>query len=198
MNKIGYQRLLPIIGLATALFVSAGPVCALEQIEEVGAEDGFEQDTILKDAGSFFGSGAAGLADVISKIFKEQGKPNAYIKGTEASGAFVVGARYGDGTLYMKNGTNAKVYWTGPSVGFDAGGNVSKVFVLVYHLPDTDTVFQRFPALDGSFYYIGGVGANYHQVDNIVMAPIRLGVGLRAGVNLGYMHYRREKSWNPF
>ena len=194
MHIIGYQRLFPIIVLAASLSVGAGPACA----EEEGAEDGFEQDTILKDAGAFFGSGAAGLGDVISTIFKKYGKPNAYIKGTEASGAFVVGARYGDGTLYMKKGKSAKVYWTGPSVGFDAGGNVSKVYVLVYHLPNTDAVFQRFPAIDGSFYYIGGVGANYHQVDNIIMAPMRLGVGLRAGVNLGYMHYRRTKSWNPF
>ena len=190
MHVVGYQRLLPVVVLAATLFAGAGSADA--------AEDGFEQDTILKDAGDFFGSGAEGLADVISKIFKEHGKPNAYIKGTEASGALVVGARYGDGTLYMKNGKKAKVFWTGPSVGFDAGGNLSKVYVLVYHMPNTDAVFQRFPAIDGSLYYFGGVAVNYHQVDKIVLALMRLGVGLRAGVNLGYMHYRREKSWNPF
>ena len=90
------------------------------------------------------------------------------------------------------------MHWTGPSIGFDAGGNLSKVFVLIYNLPSHATIFQRFPAIDGSFYYIGGVGANYHQVDNIVLAPIRLGVGFRAGVNVGYMSYSREKTWNPF
>ena len=163
------------------------------------AESGetYEQDTILDEAADFFGEGAEGLGDVVEKIFKEHGRPNAYIKGQEASGAIVVGARYGDGRLISHTGS-VEVHWTGPSVGFDAGGNLSKVFVLVYNLPNLDAIFQRFPAIDGSFYYVGGVGANYHQVDNIVLAPIRLGVGLRAGVNIGYMHYRREKSWNPF
>jgi len=189
MNIVGHSRLLVFV-LAASLFAGAGPAWA--------ADDGFEQDTILKDAGDFFGSGAEGLADVISKIFKEHGKPNAYIKGTEASGALVVGARYGDGTLYTKSGKKVTVHWSGPSVGFDAGGNLSKIYVLVYHLPNTDAIFQRFPAVEGSIYYIGGVGVSYHQVDKIVLAPMRLGVGLRAGVNLNYMHLRREKSWNPF
>ena len=160
--------------------------------------DTYEEDSILDEATNFFGEGAEGLAEVIEKIFQEHGRPNAYIKGSEASGAIVVGARYGDGTLISKGGGATKVHWTGPSIGFDAGGNLSKVFVLVYNLPSHDKIFQRFPAIDGSFYYIGGVGANYHQVDNIVLAPIRLGVGFRAGVNIGYMSYSREKTWNPF
>ena len=161
-------------------------------------DDTYEQDTILKEAGDFFGSGAEGLADVIEKIFKDKGRPNAYIKGQEASGAIVIGARYGDGMLVRKAGGVAKVHWTGPSIGFDAGGNLSKVFVLIYNLPNTEAIFQRFPAIDGSFYFIGGVGANYHQMDNMVLAPMRFGAGFRAGVNIGYMHYRKEKSWNPF
>ena len=94
-----------------------------------------------------------------------------YIKGQEASGAIVIGARYGDGTLVRKAGGTTKVHWTGPTIGFDAGGNLSKVFVLIYNLPNTEAIFQRFPAIDGSFYFIGGVGANYHQMDNIVLAP---------------------------
>jgi len=161
-------------------------------------EETYEQDTILKEAGDFFGGGAEGLADVIEKIFKDKGRPNAYIKGQEASGAIVIGARYGDGTLVRKAGGSVKVHWTGPSIGFDAGGNLSKVFVLIYNLPNTEAIFQRFPAIDGSFYFIGGVGANYHQMDNMVLAPMRFGAGFRAGVNIGYMHYRKEKSWNPF
>ena len=162
------------------------------------SEDTYAEDSIMDEATGFFGEGAEGLAEVIEKIFEEHGRPNAYIKGSEASGAIIVGARYGDGTLYSKSGGATKVHWTGPSIGFDAGGNLSKVFVLVYNLPSHATIFQRFPAIDGSFYYIGGVGANYHQVDNIVLAPIRLGVGFRAGVNIGYMSYSREKTWNPF
>jgi len=162
------------------------------------SEDTYAEDSIMDEATGFFGEGAEGLADVIEKIFEEYGRPNAYIKGSEASGAIVVGARYGDGTLISKSGGSTKVHWTGPSIGFDAGGNLSKVFVLVYNLPSHATIFQRFPAIDGSFYYIGGVGANYHQVDNIILAPIRLGVGFRAGINIGYMRYSREKTWNPF
>ena len=178
--------------LIVACLYPAAPV----QAEE--SKDTYEEGTILKEAGDFLGAGAEGLGEVIEKIFKEKGRPNAYIKGTEGSGAIVVGARYGEGVLNRKSGGQTQVYWTGPSVGFDVGGNLSKVFVLVYNLPNTDAIFQRFPAVDGSYYFIGGVGANYHQVDNIILAPIRLGVGLRAGVNIGYMHYSREKSWNPF
>jgi len=161
-------------------------------------DDTYEEDTILKEADAFFGGGAEGLADVIEKIFKDMGRPNAYIKGQEVSGAIVIGVRYGDGTLVRKAGGSTKVHWTGPTIGFDAGGNISKVFVLIYNLPNIEAIFQRFPAIDGSFYFIGGVGANYHQVDDLVLAPMRFGAGFRAGVNIGYMHYRKEKSWNPF
>ena len=161
-------------------------------------DDTYEEDTILKEADAFFGGGAEGLADVIEKLFKDMGRPNAYIKGQEVSGAIVIGARYGDGTLVRKAGGSTKVHWTGPTIGFDAGGNISKVFVLIYNLPNIEAIFQRFPAIDGSFYFIGGVGANYHQVGNLVLAPMRFGAGFRAGVNIGYMHYRKEKSWNPF
>jgi hypothetical protein len=135
---------------------------------------------------------------VIEKAFKDHGRPNAYVKGEEASGAITVGLRYGNGTLVMKGGGSRKVYWQGPSIGFDFGGNVAKVFVLVYHLPKTGAIFQRFPAVDGSFYFVGGVGINYQQRDNIVLAPIRLGVGLRAGASIGYMHYTPKKTYNPF
>ena len=162
------------------------------------AEDTYDEATILKEADSFFGEGAEGLGKVIEKIFKDMGRPNAYIKGQEASGAVIVGARYGDGTLIQKNGSTRKVHWTGPSIGFDAGGNLSKVFVLIYNLPNSEAIFDYFPAVDGSFYFIGGVGANYHQLDDIVLAPMRFGAGFRAGINIGYMHYRKEKSWNPF
>ncbi len=190
------DRQVSVWAILFALLISYLTLTSSARAEE--SADTYEQDTILEEAGDFLGEGTEGLAEVIEKIFKDQGRPNAYIKGTEASGAIVVGARYGDGVLIRKSGGKTQVHWTGPSIGFDAGGNLSKVFVLVYNLPNTDAIFQRFPAIDGSFYFIGGVGANYHQVDNIILAPIRLGAGFRAGVNIGYMHYRREKSWNPF
>ncbi len=158
----------------------------------------YNQDTVIHDAVEFFGKGSAGIAKVIAKAFKDQGRPNAIIKGEEVGGALVVGLRYGDGTLEMKNGAHEKVFWTGPSIGFDAGANASKVYVLVYHLPSLNAIFQRFPAVDGSLYYVAGASINYQRADGIVLAPIRLGVGLRAGVNLGYMHYTRKKTWLPF
>ena len=162
------------------------------------SQDEYDQDSILKAATDFFGRTTEGLAKVIEKAFKEQGRPNAYIAGEEAAGAITVGLRYGDGVLKMKSGGGTKVYWAGPSIGLDLGGNASKVFTLVYKLPRADAIFQRFPGVDGSLYYIGGAGINYQRADGITLAPIRLGVGLRAGANVGYVHYRREKSVNPF
>lgn len=158
----------------------------------------FDQETVLGEAESFFGAGAEGLADVIEKIFEDQGQPVGYIAGREAAGAAIVGLRYGDGDLLLKNGYSRKVHWQGPSVGIDWGGNASKVFVLVYELPSVESLFQRFPGVDGSLYFVGGVGMNYVQRDEIVLAPIRLGVGLRAGANIGYMKVTPEKTWNPF
>ena len=170
------------------------PLRALAADDDKGT---YDQDSVLKEANAFFGNTTEGLAKVIEKAFQDQGRPNAYIKGEEVAGAISVGLRYGDGQLTMKSGGGSRVFWAGPSIGFDLGGNASKVFVLVYHLPAVDDIFQRFPGVDGSLYYIGGAGLNYQQRGNIVLAPIRLGVGLRTGASVGYMHYRREKSWNP-
>ena len=160
--------------------------------------DTFDQDSVLHDAEAFFGKGSEGLGKVIEKAFKDHGRPIGYVKGEEAAGAITVGLRYGDGTLVMKSGKHRRVWWTGPSIGFDLGANASKVFVLVYHLPSTGAIFQRFPAVDGSFYYVGGAGINYQQRENIILAPIRLGVGLRAGASIGYVHYTPKKTYNPF
>ena len=174
--------------------LAAGPSIA----GDVAAGETFDQDNVLHEATEFLGEGTAGIADVIEKLFSDLGQPTAFIKGQEASGALGIGARYGNGILHRKAGDTTPVHWSGPSVGFDAGANASKVFVLVYHLPNADALFRRFPALDGSFYLVGGVSANYHQAGDIILAPIRLGVGLRAGVNIGYMKYTRKKTWNPF
>ena len=177
--------------------LAAAPVLAADNPKDTD-KNTYDQDSILKDAADFFGSSTEGLAKVIEKAFKEHGRPNGYIKGEEASGAITVGLRYGNGTLQLKAGGARKVYWQGPSIGFDLGANASKVFVLVYHLPSSEKIFQRFPSVDGSFYYVGGVGINYQQRDKIILAPIRLGVGLRAGASIGYMHYTRTKTFNPF
>jgi hypothetical protein len=161
-------------------------------------QDTYKQETILKEAEDFFGKGAKGLADVIAKVFKDQGRPNGYIKGEEISGAIGVGVRYGNGTLVLKNGPTRKVYWQSPSIGFDIGANAVKVFTLVYNLHNVDNIFQRFPGVTGSLYFVAGVGVTYQRSDNIVLAPIRFGVGWRQGISIGYMDFTREKSWNPF
>jgi len=190
--------------LAASLLAPAAAFTADEvkqdtrKTQKKSESDTFDQDSVLRDAEAFFGKGTEGLARVIEKAFREQGRPNAYVKGEEASGAITVGLRYGNGTLVMKDGSTRRVWWQGPSIGFDFGGNVAKVFVLVYRLPKASAIFQRFPAVDGSFYYIGGVGINYQRRNRIVLAPIRLGVGLRAGASIGYMHYTPKKTYNPF
>ncbi len=161
-------------------------------------EGTYEEGDIGIEADNFFGEGAEGIADVLNKVFADQGRPNGYIKGEEAGGALVVGVRYGKGTLHLKNGEIRDVYWRGPSIGFDVGGNAAKAFVLVYELPNVKSAFQRFPGVDGSLYFVGGVGVNYNRAGSIVLAPIRFGVGWRQGINIGYMHLSPEKSWIPF
>jgi hypothetical protein len=158
----------------------------------------YDAATILREAENFFGDGARGLADVLNKIFSEQGRPNAYIVGDEGGGAIGIGVRYGRGTLHLSDGTSREVYWTGPSIGFDVGGNAAKAFVLIYDLPNVDSVFQRFPGVDGSLYFVGGVGANYNRSGDIVLAPVRFGVGWRQGVSIGYLHVQERATWIPF
>jgi len=170
---------------------------ATSQNGEVGPQT-YTQDETLDAAKNFFGGTSEGLAKAIEKAFSENGRPNAYIVGTEGSGAVIVGLRYGEGTLYYKGGGSMKVYWQGPSVGFDFGGNASKVFTLVYNLHWTRDLFQRFPGVDGSLYLVAGVGLNYQRANNITLAPIRTGVGLRAGANVGYLSYTEKKTWIPF
>lgn len=157
----------------------------------------YAEHEMLKKAVGFFGKGAEGLAKVLEKVFKEKGRPNGYITGEEASAALTVGLRYGEGRLTLKRGGSAKVYWAGPSIGIDAGANASKVFTLVYDLPKVSAIYQRFGGVEGSLYWIGGVGVNYQNKDGITLAPIRLGVGLRTGASVGYLHYRPKKSYNP-
>ncbi len=171
---------------------------APSDVEERAPQDSYTQEETLRAAQHFFGGTSAGLAKAIEKTFSENGKPVAYIIGNEGSGAVIVGLRYGEGILKYKNGGSTKVYWQGPSVGFDFGGNASKVFTLVYNLHWTKDIYQRFPGVDGSLYVVAGVGLNYQRANDITLAPIRTGVGLRAGANVGYLSYTRDKRVNPF
>lgn len=157
----------------------------------------FTQSEIAAAAEGFFGDVAEGEAEVVARLFRERGDPVGYIQGEEAAGAVGVGLRYGQGTLTLANGQTREVFWQGPSIGFDTGANAAKVFTLVYGMNEADQIYQRFPGVSGSAYFIGGVGVNYQQNGDIVLAPMRAGVGIRAGVNVGYLHYTRERQILP-
>ncbi len=158
----------------------------------------YREDDLIGAAEGVFGKGAKGVADLIKKLLKDQGEPNAYIVGREAGGAFIVGARYGSGTLYHKIEGQRPVYWTGPSIGFDAGANAGSTFVLVYNLYDTEELYERYPAGEGQAYVVGGMTASYLRKGDVVLIPIRVGAGLRLGINAGYMKFSKEQRWLPF
>jgi len=158
----------------------------------------YQEDTVLQEAESFFGRGAQGVADVLNKAFADHGPPDAYIKGEEAGAALGVGLRYGHGDVFLSDGSSSKVYWRGPSLGLDVGGNASKVFVLIYDLPTMDALFERYGGVEGSLYFVGGVGVTYNQREEVTLAPVRFGVGWRQGINVGYLHLSPERSWIPF
>jgi len=153
----------------------------------------------LIDAGHhFFGGVSRGLAMIVEKAASQWGQPNGYILGEEAGGAFVGGLRYGDGTLYTKNAGDLRVFWEGPTLGFDAGAEGARTMMLVYNLPRTQAIFDRFGGIDGSAYFVGGFGMTALTAKDIVLVPIRSGVGLRLGANLGYLKFTSRPSWNPF
>jgi hypothetical protein len=204
--------------LKKILMISAAAVlaaCQLQPIEEssgknfsgftakeeaarpVGTEE-YSRAEVQKAAEKFFGETTEGLAKALERAFSQYGAPTAYIMGEEGGGAIIAGLRYGQGTLVYKGGGSMPVWWQGPSLGWDFGGNASKVFTLVYNLRQTYDLFQRFPSVDGSVYLVAGFGLNYQRSGNIVLAPIRSGVGLRAGASLGYVHYTPEPSVVPF
>ena len=155
-------------------------------------------DELVNAGHKFFGNVSRGLASVIERAVSQWGLPNGYVLGEEGSGAFVAGLRYGEGTLYTKNAGDLKVYWQGPSVGFDWGGDGARTMTLVYNLPATNAIYQRFVGIDGSAYIIGGFGMTALTANNIVLVPIRSGIGLRLGANIGYLKYTPRATWNPF
>jgi hypothetical protein len=153
---------------------------------------------VFSAAEGVFGKGAEGLANIIEDLLRKQGEPTAYITGREAGGAFVLGARYGSGTLHHQIEGDRPIHWTGPSVGFDFGADAAKVFVLVYNLHDSQRIYRRFPAAEGNAYVVGGFTASYLRRGDVVLIPIRLGVGARLGVNAGYMRFSEKTRWLPF
>lgn len=181
--------------------VFAALVVMLSTLAGAHAEEpakGFSREQVMEKAGLFFGETTEGLAKAVEKVFAEQGEPNAIIVGEEVSAALGVGVRYGRGELQTLGGEVRAIFWQGPSIGFDLGANASKVFTLVYQLDDVERLYQRFPGVEGSIYVAAGVGVNYQRSGDIVLAPIRTGVGLRSGANVGYLQYSKKASWNPF
>jgi hypothetical protein len=158
----------------------------------------YSSNEIIDAGHHFFGSVSHGIAMVVEKAVSKWGLPNGYILGEEASGAFIGGLRYGDGTLYTRNAGDVRVFWEGPSVGFDAGADGARTMMLVYTLPQTGAIFSRFGGINGSAYPVGGFGMTALTADNIVLVPIRSGIGLRLGANIGYLKFTEAPTWNPF
>ena len=158
----------------------------------------FSSNEVIDAGHRFFGGVSRGLAEIIEKAVSQWGLPNGYVLGQEASGAFIGGLRYGDGTLYTRNAGDVRVFWQGPSVGFDAGADGAQTMMLVYNLPQVGAIFDRFGGIAGSAYFIGGFGMTALTANHIVVVPIRSGIGLRLGANLGYLKFTDSPTWNPF
>jgi hypothetical protein len=187
------------LGALLFCFTISAAVAAPDENRDPHQDQTHTPQEIAKKGADFFGVTTEAMAKAMERVFAQYGRPNAYIAGSEGSGAFIVGLRYGEGELYMKqSAAPVKVYWQGPSVGFDAGANASKVFTLVYNLRKPDEIFTRYPGVEGSAYLVAGIGVNYQQSGRVILAPMRTGVGLRAGVDAGYLSYSRERNWIPF
>lgn len=171
---------------------------ANEASAAVESSDTYKEDDLIGAAEGVFGKGAEGLARMIEDILKKQGEPNGYIVGREGGGAFIFGARYGSGTLFHKVEGQKPVYWRGPSLGIDVGANAAKTFVLVYNLFDTEDLFESFGAGEGQAYLVGGFHVSYLRRGDVVLIPVRMGAGLRLGVNVGYMKFSKKQKWFPF
>ncbi|KLE34688.1 DUF1134 domain-containing protein [Aurantiacibacter luteus] len=187
-----------VLDLPPEEYSEAATVAATETPADTAPQTTYAEDDLIGAAEGLFGRGAEGLARLIQDILAEQGEPNGYIVGREGGGAFVLGVRYGSGTLYHAIEGNMPVYWTGPSIGADVGANAGNTFVLVYNLNDTDDLYERFPAGEGAAYLVGGFNASYVRKGNIVLIPIRVGAGLRLGINAGYLRFSRNQRWLPF
>jgi hypothetical protein len=186
-----------LLELAGASLVAA-PFALAPGLVFAAKREPYKEDEVYREAKQFFKTGAQELSDVLAKVLKEKGNPSAIIKGTESGGAIGVGLRYGNGQFGYRGSGGRRIYWQGPSIGFDVGANVVKVFALVYNLPSLDSLFQRFPGVEGSLYFVGGFGVNYVQASDITIAPVRFGVGWRQGIGVGYMNFSPKKRINPF
>jgi hypothetical protein len=194
------SNFLKSVGLAVALCLASASSMAMAQTTGSIAKpkSTYTTEEIVTKGHQFFGKASRGISEAVEFLFQSQGEPTAYIVGEEGSGAMIGGLRFGEGTIYYKDGTTQKIYWQGPSVGFDFGGNGSRTMVLVYNSDAPRELYKRFIGVEGSAYLVGGLGVNLQKNRNITLAPIRTGVGARFGANVGYLKYSRNPTWNPF
>ena len=171
---------------------------ATAQANNTDPAETYNENELATAISTHLGVTSESAASAIERLFREQGRPVGYITGEEGGGALTIGARYGKGTLWMKNGDTQNIYWQGPTIGFDVGAEASKVFTLVYNLKDAEYIFQRFPGAEGSAYLVAGMAVNYQRANGVTLAPVRAGVGLRLGANIGYTSYTRSRSLIPF
>lgn len=182
-----------------AVLFLAAQLALLVPVQAQGSlSDTYSGDELVESGREFFGSAAQGLASVVEKAISQFGLPNGYILGEEAGGALFIGAKYGEGTLHTRNAGQFSIYWQGPSIGMDVGGDGSKVMMLVYNLATIQDILGRYPGVDGSAYVVGGVGMTVVKRGDVVVVPIRSGVGARLGINVGYVNFTTEPTWNPF
>jgi len=197
LKPLRFAMLAVAVLLTRTAIPAAGTPSTASSADRQRTHDTYSDDEVAKAASEFFSTGAKELSDVLAKVLKEKGHPVAIIRGEEAGGAIGVGLRYGRGELVYKGAAAHKVYWQGPSIGFDVGANAVKTFILVYDLPNVAALYKRFPGVEGSLYFVGGFGVNYVQRDGIALAPVRFGVGWRQGIALSYMNFSPEKRYNP-
>jgi hypothetical protein len=190
-------RLVAIPALLLGLYFGLGTERSFAQARQPGANE-YSSNEIVDAGHKFFGGVSRGLAQIVEKAVSNWGLPNGYVLGEEGGGAFIGGLRYGEGTLYTKNAGDLRVFWQGPSIGWDVGGDGARTMMLIYKLPATNAIYQRFAGVDGSAYFIGGLGMTALTANDIVVVPIRSGLGLRLGANIGYLKFTSQPTWNPF
>lgn len=191
MSRLSVLKALPFLLLAL-LAVPSLPAAA-QQMQQT-----YSSSELVNTGHKFFGEMSGGLASAIERAASSHGQPNGYILGQEGSGAFLGGLRYGEGTLYTRNAGSVPVYWQGPTLGLDVGGDGARTMILVYNLPSLQSIYRRFGGVAGSAYFIGGFGLTALTSDQITLVPVRTGVGARLGVNVGYLKFTPQATWNPF
>jgi hypothetical protein len=187
-----------LLGFLLVIGLVAGSATAEAATRAGSVSDTYSSQELVSTGSAFFGSVAQGMASLVERAVSNFGLPNGYILGEEAGGAIIGGVRYGQGVMYTRNAGDMSVYWQGPTLGLDLGGDGSKVMMLVYDLNSVNDVFGRYPGVDGSAYVVGGLAMSVLKRDHVVMVPIRSGVGARLGINVGYLKFTNQPTWNPF